>query len=62
MNYAALTLGLAFAVIAMVVLRIKSTEPVVANNKRLLATLFFVASAAFFVAFAISAVNSGGAR
>ena len=63
MNYSALTLGLVFLAIGAVFLRAaKSPDDAMAKNKQLAATLFFVASGAFFVAFAFSAFSSGAAR
>jgi hypothetical protein len=62
-NYSALILGLVFLAIGAAFLRAaKSPNDAMAKNKRLAATLFFVASAAFFVAFAFSAFSSGAAR
>ena len=63
MNYSALTLGLVFLAIGLVFAKAaRAPEPMVAKNKRLAATLFIVASAAFFVAFALSAFSSEAAR
>ena len=60
MNYTALTFALVFAVLGVVFMRWpNSAEPVMARNKRLASTLFFVATAGFLVAFTISLLNEG---
>lgn len=63
MNYPALTLGFVFLAIGLVFARAaRAPEPTVAKNKRLASNLMFVASAAFFIAFAFSAFSTGAAR
>ena len=59
MNYTSLALAFAFVAIAMPFLARakKESDPIQQRNKKIAGTLFLVAGAAFFVAFAISAVK-----
>jgi len=59
MNYSSLALAFAFAGIAMPFLTKakKEVDPVQKRNKRTAGFMFLAAGAAFFVSFAISAVN-----
>ena len=58
MNFADLALAVVFAAMGVVFQRWPiSAEPVMVRNTRLASTLFFLASAAFLVAFTISVLN-----
>ena len=59
MNFTALALGCAFIAIGLPFLAKAKTEvdPVQQRNKKLAGIMFMLAGAAFFISFAISAVN-----
>ena len=63
MNYPALILGFVFLAVGLAFAKAaRAPEPLVAKNKRLASNLMFVASPAFFIAFAFSAFTTEAAR